>query len=529
MFPPSLSSRALPTHALLVSLAVVATWTTSVTSAQVVLPDGLVVPRDSMGGEVQLHSLFSSRGESIDWISDAARTPDTFSPLCDFSATFVLKQSGSSLGVGWYNVIPDARTAPRLRDIVPIVPAGSPVGTVISGTSIREDPRYLGGLIGFALLRSPPHFSEARWNTVCDSGPCAGTPGPWVLSVSYASSVTPNAWYLAFEDGDTSSSSWNNDGDYNDYVFLFTGLECAGGGEPCVVDGEQGICAAGRTECGPGGALSCRRVNTPREERCDGADSDCDGEVDEGEGLCPGLEVCTAGRCVPPCFEGGCRDGETCSDAGVCIETACVAVDCPVGERCLGGVCDDACAGVVCPGQGSCVAGRCIDLCEGVACPDGVCERGVCVEPCACRACGAGNECDPGGACVPEGCAGVSCDAGETCEAGACRDACVGAVCPAGQRCEAGECVEAPPAPAVALPDAGTPDAAVALPEDASDGAPDSGSRRRRTPASSGCRAGHGSDPTPAGLALALVALALCARRGNSERERVRDTDVTRQ
>ena len=38
--------------------------------------------------------------------------------------------------------------------------------------------------------------------------------------------------YVAFEDGDTSSSAWNNDGDYNDFVFLFTGITCAGAGEP---------------------------------------------------------------------------------------------------------------------------------------------------------------------------------------------------------------------------------------------------------------------------------------------------------
>ena len=64
--------------------------------AQVTLPNGLVVPRDS-GSEVQIYALFASRGEPIDWIADASPLPDTFSPLCDFTAQLVLHEAGSSL------------------------------------------------------------------------------------------------------------------------------------------------------------------------------------------------------------------------------------------------------------------------------------------------------------------------------------------------------------------------------------------------------------------------------------------------
>lgn len=35
---------------------------------------------------------------------------------------------------------------------------------------------------------------------------------------------------------DTTNIGWSNDGDYNDYVFRFTGLVCAGAGEACEVD-----------------------------------------------------------------------------------------------------------------------------------------------------------------------------------------------------------------------------------------------------------------------------------------------------
>ncbi|MBZ0120607.1 MAG: hypothetical protein K8H88_26680, partial [Sandaracinaceae bacterium] len=385
----------------------------------------------------------TNRSEPVDWINDARATPDVFSPLCDFTATLVLKQSASVLAVGWYNVDPAGTSPPS--EIHEIVPAGSPVGTMITGANIRSDPRYLGGLIGFALIRTPPHYTESRWNTVCSAGACAGTPGPWILSLSYASGVTENAWYVAFEDGDTSASSWNNDGDYNDYVFFFTGITCAGSGQPCTVSGAQGVCANGLSECATGGTLTCRQVSSPSAERCDGADNDCNGTVDDGDGLCGASQVCVAGVCVDRCFEGGCPEGESCSGAGVCLEDACATVMCNEGQRCVGGTCIGACDGIVCPGDQICRVGACIDPCLGITCDGGrVCEGGVCVEGCACRGCPGSRECAPSGQCVAPGCSNVTCDLGLVCRAGACVDACMGAVCPSGQICRTGECVPEP-------------------------------------------------------------------------------------
>src|SRR4051812_392611 len=68
------------------------------------LPDGTTVPRDPGGSEIKLPAFFVTQGETIDWIVDAHTTPDTFSPLCNLTATLLLKESGSSLAVGWYNV-----------------------------------------------------------------------------------------------------------------------------------------------------------------------------------------------------------------------------------------------------------------------------------------------------------------------------------------------------------------------------------------------------------------------------------------
>ena len=150
---------------LFASLAVLAgLLATTAASATVTQPNGLVTPRDSANGETQLFTMFSNLGEPIDWIADAASTPNVFSPLCGFTAKFVLKQSGSNLGFAWYN---DNGAAPQPADLHTIVPAGSPVGTIITGASIKADPAYEGGLVGFALVGAQTHYSNPKWNPVC--------------------------------------------------------------------------------------------------------------------------------------------------------------------------------------------------------------------------------------------------------------------------------------------------------------------------------------------------------------------------
>ena len=101
-------------------------------------PNGTVVPRDSMNGEVQLFTYFNQAGEAIDYIADSNTKPEVFSPLCGFTAKLVLKQSASSLGVAWYNADPAALAPPPANQLYPVVPAGSPVGTTINGTDIRN-------------------------------------------------------------------------------------------------------------------------------------------------------------------------------------------------------------------------------------------------------------------------------------------------------------------------------------------------------------------------------------------------------
>src|ERR1700749_584749 len=76
--------------------------------AAVIEPNGTAVPATVNNGETTLQKFFTTRGENIDAVADAAITRATFQPLCNFEATPVLRQSGAGAGLAWYNVPPDA-------------------------------------------------------------------------------------------------------------------------------------------------------------------------------------------------------------------------------------------------------------------------------------------------------------------------------------------------------------------------------------------------------------------------------------
>ncbi len=413
--------------------------------ANVTEPNGLVVPIDSSSsGETQLYTLFQQRGEAITqatWQADAQQMPNAFSPLCGFTATYVLNQAGSHFGLAWYN---EVGQPPPASDLHILVQAGSPVGTMFNGTSIKSDPNYMGGLVGFALMGGETHYTNDAYDTLCTA---CNPQGHWITALMYASTVTPNAYYICFEDGGTSAGGWNNDGDFNDDVFFLTGISCSGGDQPCDT-GKPGICAAGLTQCTAMGT-TCQQLQQPAAmETCNGIDDDCNGLVDDGA-PCPAGEVCEKGTCVQSCQGGefNCPPGLVCDNTGHCIDPKCVNVTCPAGQVCIAGTCKGPCDGVTCPYPQVCRVGVCLDPCAGVTCATGqVCDDGVCVQSCDCQPCPSGKGCDAmSGLCVDPACINKPACTGTThCEGGTCVDDCMGAVCPTGETCKAGNCVAAP-------------------------------------------------------------------------------------
>jgi hypothetical protein len=411
-------------------------------AAQVLEPNGVAVPQPGPEHETSLQSFMDAAGETIDVVVEASAEPGVFSPLCDFEAALVLSESQAQAGIAWYNVPTDPNAAPE--SVYLIVPPTAQIDEVISSADIRSHPEYAGGKVGFVLMKDEMrvYYSEAERNAYCSA--CT-TPGYWAMTLAYRSTLDPNAYYLAFEDWEgANASDWGgNDGDFNDKVFRISGVVCIGGGVPCDT-GLLGVCSVGLTECLPGGELACRPQIPASSEVCDNLDNDCNGLVDDGEGLCPVGEVCYQGKCQPTCAgtEFPCQSPLICDIAtGICVHPACVDVQCDIGQVCVAGTCVGGCEGVVCPIGQQCLLGRCVTLCENVECPIGeVCENGVCVVSCECVGCTDGQVCAPSGKCVDAGCETLSCGAAEACVDGACVDVCLNAVCPGGAECVQGAC-----------------------------------------------------------------------------------------
>jgi MYXO-CTERM domain-containing protein len=422
-------------------------------AAAVTEPNGEAVPAATTD-PISLQQYFTSVNENINAVADASITPATFMPLCDFQATLVLSQSSATGGLAWYNV-PDAATDPNHTATPTIYQIGAfpmNIGTAVSSSDIRSSASYGGGLVGFALLKNlgngpvPVYYSEDTRNADCTG--CT-MPGYWKLMLSYASTVTANEYYMAWEDWEgANSTSWPDDGDFNDKVFAITGVTCDGGGVPCQVPKQQGVCVNGVTQCTVGGTPTCNQIIQPSPEKCDNLDNDCNGIVDDGTGLCPGSQVCVQGKCVDPCStsEFPCGPPLVCVN-GLCVDPGCETVTCNTGQVCHGGVCSGGCDGVVCPTNQICEIGVCVDPCAGVTCKGGACVLGVCVQSCSCQPCPSGQTCTSSGACVDNGCDTLTCNTGQVCSKGACMDACAMAKCPGGATCSNGQCGTPPPPP----------------------------------------------------------------------------------
>jgi hypothetical protein len=478
--------------------------------ATVTEPDGTALPQPVPAAEISvvtsrgflasddtLTGLFAIRGETLDQSKDAHQTPGTFSPQCGFTGQIVLHGGGCANALGWYNATPGSNTPPTAAQIYTLVPANlkqappngisctdgdfcpmaepntNPgqvgqhtwVNYTWNASSIASDPRYKGGQVGFALIGnsgqcSQTKYSEANLNTISTKYNV-----PWVTTLVYQSTVDPSSYYIAFEDLPMPASDWKGggcDGDFNDFVFYVTGLNCSGGGVDCDT-GMPGVCAGGTTQCSMGGmSISCVPNIKPSAETCNGLDDDCDGVVDnpDAPGLCPSGFVCSQGQCLGACTnsEFPCNPPTECDKSDqLCKDPLCIGVTCGAEQTCYQGTCIGGCSGVICPPGRVCRIGSCVDPCDGVKCTGStpVCDNGACVSPCSCRPCAAGQVCLSNGSCVDMGCDKVTCKAPTVCVKGACVDACQGVVCPTGQLCNDGECAIPSGGPVVPHPDAG--------------------------------------------------------------------------
>ena len=390
--------------------------------AEVKQPDGTVVPVTD-----RLKTELTKEGETIDPLTQAAVTPETFDPACKLDFRVIARGGGQANSFGWYNV---TGKKPAPADLYEFIGCGDAVG-VQKTLAIRDDPKYKGGRIAFFEATT-----QGKKGNCVKFGP--GGPDPATLGYVFYSEKAYNedsnyhllildsgkfkdAFYFGWED-----LNQGNDNDFEDILTRVTGIQCAGGGEICDT-GKKGICGVGILQC-KSGKLACVPQITGRPETCNGLDDDCNGAVDDSP------------QCSCAKGEFACTAGKTC-DAGVCVDPLCQGKVCPKGEVCAAGSCKAPCAGVICPGSLVCRLEECVDACAGLTCDsDQVCDRGVCKTKCQCGVCEAGKVCAASGKCTDKGCESMTCNAGAVCKGGACVDACDGAVCPLGASCVAGAC-----------------------------------------------------------------------------------------
>jgi MYXO-CTERM domain-containing protein len=223
----------------------------------------------------------------------------------------------------------------------------------------------------------------------------------------------------------------------------------------------QTPCGQGRQICADGQLSSCFGGNIP-EETCDAVDNDCDMEIDEVFGVpCttergnPGSDQCVNGAptgvCVPvnpepeevcdgvdndmdglvdedtdEVCQVGCHDGRRLCVEGNLIRCTALPVE-PEDVRCDGE--DDDCDGIV-------------D--EAADCGSGVCNGGVCLEPCQFNECPDRYTCLADDFCHPNPCE-PACPDGHECVLEQCVQPCVvdrdcddGTICSADQLCVPG-------------------------------------------------------------------------------------------
>ncbi len=438
-------------------------------------PGGFAIPvltasvKDCSDNNVEV-CLDQSEGDAalIGAQADALVAPEVFQPTCSLTFKPITKGGGDHVAFGWYNIKPDPANAgkflkPTQEELYGmfVMAFGQTDGAALAGQEVQLElakeqaaGRYKGGEIGFFLagsgdfknLKLDP-VTHALTGMVLDRvfytqhplNPGSSGASTFYQVLTWQSVKFKNSFYFGWEDRVASA---NADNDFDDLVFLVSGIQCTGGGEACDT-GKQGVCKDGTQQCSKG-ELVCVQNIQPSDETCNALDDDCDGQVDDGD-LCAAGKVCDRGRCVPKCSTGEfrCDSDLVCNERGVCVEKACAKKDCPVGQVCHGGNCIDGCMDVKCPYGEVCRNGGCVDPCAGITCDDGYsCVLGVC-RSCACTSC-EGTQVCKNNVCIDADCETQTCMPGSHCSLGSCVDDCAGTKCPTGQLCQLGACIADP-------------------------------------------------------------------------------------
>ncbi len=242
--------------------------------------------------EIRLQSYFDAQGEAISETADASTDPGVFLPLCDFAATLVLSES-------------QAPGRPRLVQLRPPAPTARPrVYQIGRSRCCRRPDHHQHRRAHRPRLRGRPDrlraAQEPRPAACCRASTTPSTAQRRTArrlhdarlledgaqlpdrrrtrTRTTSRSRTGKAPTRTAGRGTTATSTTRSSS--------IDGVTCDGGGEPCDT-GMPGVCAQGVTECQVGAGIICKPAVIKSAEKCDNLDNDCNGMVDDGDGLCP--------------------------------------------------------------------------------------------------------------------------------------------------------------------------------------------------------------------------------------------------